>query len=740
LNASTPYTNQPQGTFPRGSNLLLTKRGGLRVTDGSTTYTLQNGIVKVAVNPICDVLLLQLPGGSNAPILIGLLKDTTPGSYKLVYLVLGTYDIATYLIGNITGILGTPQPQLLQFNDQVIIIMGNQNPMYYWCGYQHGNGIGQWAASTIITANTVIYKTTTVSYRGPFGTITTTYNYIFKATAVIGDQKTGSTIPTFNNTLGSSTLDNNVTWTCLGADTPAPIINTFQVTYPQWVANLKVNANYVIQVGFYNDNATPPTTWLLSPWQASTDYATDYIIDPNNNVQQAVGGGKSGIAPPIAWGTTLGATTKDNNITWGCFGPATFFNFTAIQSGTTGAGPSLPATMSPTPYTTAIDNNVVWENTGANANSALPPRGATTAVVYAGSLWVFNTSPFTTADGADGPTCLRMSELNNPNSWNPINAAFLGKDDGTVGVGLATFTIAESGITPTGSLVVFKDYSTFQIIGIFGSTTFEIIQAQTDLGCSAAATIQFLPGYGIGRLTHLGFAIFNGVRDQLISEEIRPYIFGGEPDITPVDAAYISQCWGVQVTQPPMYVAACPMPGSGGGLTRLFCYDLILKAWTAPVDLPWPINCLRQLRQTGNGLDVPTVSGGFSDGSVRRLFLGTSWADTPSVGVTQPVTWSVRSPEVFGKSVADGLYTRALYVRGIGAASGLTAAITSDAVPVISQPMKVMQRTNGEFEAWLPMHTVGKQLHVDLNGSGPGEIFSFDWDADPAPATPAVLI
>src|SRR5208282_683751 len=123
-----------------------------------------------------------------------------------------------------------------------------------------------------------------------------------------------------------------------------------------------------------------------------------------------------------------------------------------------------------------------------------------------------------------------------------------------VGTGLATFTIAESGITPTGSLVAFKDYSTYQIIGIFGSESFAIIQAQTDLGCIATDTIQFIPGFGIARLSHLGPAIFNGVRDQLFGEELRPYIFGGEPDIVPVDATQIANCFSAQTTNPPMYV------------------------------------------------------------------------------------------------------------------------------------------------------------------------------------------
>jgi hypothetical protein len=53
--------------------------------------------------------------------------------------------------------------------------------------------------------------------------------------------------------------------------------------------------------------------------------------------------------------------------------------------------------------------------------------------------------------------------------------------------------------------------------------------------------------------------VFDGVRDRIISEQIRPYIFGGLPDVTPADWNYIWFSKGAMTAQPPMYVCALPL-------------------------------------------------------------------------------------------------------------------------------------------------------------------------------------
>jgi hypothetical protein len=229
--------------------------------------------------------------------------------------------------------------------------------------------------------------------------------------------------------------------------------------------------------------------------------------------------------------------------------------FTATQGGISG---SASPTFNNVVGAVTADNTVAWTCT-ATSFTGTQLRGAAHAQVYAGSLWLANTWPTTTSDQLDGPNCIKMCDVNNLQSWNPINIAFIAKDDGDQIMGLATFTIAESGISPTGSLVVFKNFSTYQVTGVFGASDFSIQQAQTDLGCIAPRSIQFSPGYGIMRFTHLGIAYFNGVGDKLVSEEIRPYLFGGVSDIQPVDWNYIYFAKGAQSANPPMYMVAVPI-------------------------------------------------------------------------------------------------------------------------------------------------------------------------------------
>jgi hypothetical protein len=316
---------------------------------------------------------------------------------------------------------------------------------------------------------------------------------------------------------------------------------------------------------------------------------------------------------------------------------------------------------------TVQDHTCIWQENGSNATPA--PRGAAHAISHAGSLWLWNTSPANTSDNLDGPSVLKMSDANNPDSWNPLNVSYVGKDDGQQGMGLASFTIAEAGIEPTESLVLFKEFSTYQVIGVFGASDFEIQQAQTNLGCIAPRTIKFVPGFGIVRLTHLGFAVFDGVRDRLISEEIRPYLFGGVADIVAMDQSYSYMAKADLTAVPPMYVAAIPVLGNGqnGSLTRLCCYDLVLKAWTI-IDIPFAIESLKQLNIPGS---LPlTVFGGWADSMISRWQVGDqqgwqAWLDpTQIIHQGTQLVWSIRTPSALGAQATDRVTFRRLIVRG----------------------------------------------------------------------------
>jgi len=367
-------------------------------------------------------------------------------------------------------------------------------------------------------------------------------------------------------------------------------------------------------------------------------------------------------------------------------------------------------------------SGVQWTVTALLNTAAPPPPGAAHIEVYAGALWVLNTSPTNTSTGLDGPCALRMSSINNPNSWNPVNQAFLDKDDGTEGMGIAAFTITAQGIPPEGSLVAMKNYATYQIVGIFGSPTLTIQKIKSDMGCLAPRSIQFVPGFGLKRFTHLGFAIFDGVEDRVTSEDIRPFLLPStdfsETDITVLDANWQSVMWGFQTANPPMYCAAVPIGNSGGKLTRIFCYDLVLKAWTAPVDLPFPISCGAQFRTVG--ANPVTILGGFSDGLLSRWEAGDAQWDVGATGVRSPsvIAFSMKCPEIFAQNEEQILQCDRVAIKGIATSSSGKLTVT----PVVNgknKPAKTYKiPVSGDFTVFSSFMLDGTRFSAIISGSG----------------------
>jgi hypothetical protein len=398
----------------------------------------------------------------------------------------------------------------------------------------------------------------------------------------------------------------------------------------------------------------------------------------------------------------------------------------ATQGGT--AGTTEP-TWAYTKNAETADGSVIWTSEG-EIYTNVAPRGAAHGITYAGSLWLANTYPQTTSDELDGPTCIKMSESNNPNQWNPVNTAFIGKDDGTQLTGMASFTIAALGISPTGSLAVFKEYLTYQIIGVFGSTSFEIQPAQTDMGCLAARSIQFIPGFGIIRFSHLGFSVYDGVSDRVVSEEIRPYLFGGieqDSDIVAVDMTYVYLSKSAQSTNPPMYMCALPLSGGNGDLTRIFCYDLIMKSWVV-IDLPWTVTAMNRVR-IGEG--SPLVLAGKTDGTVQRLQTGdTTWGDG------SVIAWSFQTQDVFGEGGSQRIFYREMVLRGHGT---ISQAQKMKIVPTVDGTTQaaligdvISQGTNSNlFEVRVSLWLNGQMCHLDISGTGQCVIDSIDWMIEP---------
>jgi hypothetical protein len=731
VNAATGVLSQQPGTLSRMSNLVLTQRGSLQVCDGSFLIG----------QPSVSTYLL--------PLWVDVFLDYSVNQFPF-YVVLS--QRVSPVLSNVTGVAAS-------------VSGSSTNPAgTYWFGVTAVGTMGG-ADQTAIVPGSSSYASVVAG--SPFGSVSVTwtavpgaaeyYIYLLSANPVGGSTFSAAVIGTAS---GGSTLF-SFTGLLPTPSGPAPWANATEYaqlfvgsvdagsTGTSLLWALISGGNYpafapqpcVIVPGDPNfqGNALVPgfspyggVAGVLQSVPEIVPFAGQEILVLGNGLApQSFNPATPATSPANltnsftaaypSWQATVSWITGSQMQNGGYF-------FTATQGGVSGA--TIP-TFNNTKGTETADGSVIWTSQGAVA-TVIAPRGAAHAVSYAGSLWLANTSPQTTTDGLDGPTCIKMSDANNSGSWNPVNTAFIGKDDGTQITGLMPFTIAAVGISPTGSMAVFKEFLTYQIIGVFGSSSFEIQPAQTDMGCLAARSIQFLPGFGIVRWSHLGFAVYDGVSDRLISEEIRPYLFGGidvDSDITPVDEQYAYLAKSSQCVQPPMYMCAMALKGNGGALTRVFCYDLILKAW-AIIDLPWPIYSLNRAK-AGDG--NPLTIAGKGDGTLQRMQAGdTSWNGSPSSPNGTPIAWGFRTPDVFGEGSSQRMFYYQVVLRGYGTAAqaasivatlnldgGMQGTLYPDVVP---QPVN-----SKKFECRFSILLNGQIAHLDISGQGQVIIDSVDW-------------
>jgi len=387
----------------------------------------------------------------------------------------------------------------------------------------------------------------------------------------------------------------------------------------------------------------------------------------------------------------------------------------------------------------------------AGSGQTVPP-GAKHLAFHLSSLWLWNTSGSTTT--LDGPSSIRMSDANNFNSWPNAQQVFISKDDGQVGMGLATFTIAETGISPTQTLIAFKNYSAYEITGVLSSpTTFSVQKIKSDMGCIAPRTIQFVSGFGLIRLTHKGFALYNGVEDKIISEEIRPFIFGSN-DIPPLGftGGFVERSWAAQNHNPLLYIAACPT--TDANLSRVFLYDLVRRAWTI---CSFPFNLRTLTLFTGSLTEQPITQAGTADTGVDpcRIVNIFSGARTDN-GVVVP--WSLRTRMFSVGSFMHPTYWRRLVIDGAAASTvNVTAAVTLASYPPITRTLEFPgtpvgvwgSSTWGSF-AWgsesltesrrsLDILTTAVSSNATISGSGHFVLRGLEWQVRTKPLTRQIL-
>lgn len=844
--------SQPKGSIARVSNLLYTRRGALKTCDGTQLITQYNSGGGAALQPasanfgpITEVYLYQPIGGT--PAYFGIVKDIN--THIAAPTGLGAADgggggnlsAGTYR-WVITALDGAGGETTVSNEPSLTLLVSHKASL-------------TWTPVTNAAGGYNVYRTVAGGGAGTEHFVAT----------VAGQATAAYTDNTADASLGPSTPP--------GANS-TQVCQFYQFTFPSYGAAQIVKTLPADNIIFQPGNPiggggggshgggggggpqTPQggTTGNLSPLPMILQFTNKMILGLGN-----------GITPYTSDGTTGGTTQITNSFSavypvWTASTAwlqgdqiqvnisATLYVFTAVQGGTSGAGggPSFSATLG----STVADNNIIWKNSGQVSTSP-PPRGAANIEVYAGSLWCANTGIVESSDQLDGPSALRMSDLNNPLSWNPLNAAQISPDDSDQNTGIKAFTVAEAGIAPQNFLMYFKNYSTYLIQGVFGATNFSITRLQTDLGCIASRSIQFIPGFGIMRLSHLGFAVTDGITDKLENPEaIRPYLFpeSTESDITLIDQSYVYFAKAAQTANPPMYVCALPLltpystlfntlafsvptpsgagatfsganviyvvvqavlttgqtltsneyvvgtsafvmqsffvhipatsavaswkvywgvasgaenqfitvtgsasltvfnvsagavftngspvSGLGGYLTRLFCYDLVLKSWTV-VDLPFPISVLHQFRTPGS--NPITLMAGFFDGALRRWQMGDSQWDAGATNAgssTINVQWTFRDAEVFLEGGTVKLFHNEVTIRGDGGPTAVNVTPTVNGNIEATLGAALTALGGGQYEARVRILQTAENIDLTISGSGPATVESVQYEVNPRP-------
>lgn len=239
------------------------------------------------------------------------------------------------------------------------------------------SGIGTYTTlnnqtQTVVVDPTYLTPSATVAYFTTAATATygpTADTGTATSTNSTGSGLSGSTVPTWNASIGGFTTDNQLTWQNFGpplynwatsSPTLAPTItpapgnrywspNTSLPTFYS-VMTAEGQVQYVLSAGITGQilpvwNTQVPSSTTPYPtatqdgsvqwsnvgapgsWSPSTTFY-GCIIDSNNNLQATIGG-MTGSTVPV-WNTTIGGDTTDGAATWVCLGPASIISSGAL--------------------------------------------------------------------------------------------------------------------------------------------------------------------------------------------------------------------------------------------------------------------------------------------------------------------------------------------------------------------------------------------------------------------------
>lgn len=397
---------------------------------------------------------------------------------------------------------------------------------------------------------------------------------------------------------------------------------------------------------------------------------------------------------------------------------------------------------------------------GLQGNNRTPPTVDTTTSVVPGAnhlvlsdqvLFAWNTAA--TNSNFDGPSSLRQSSLNSYTNWPTQFQVFVAQDDGQTGTGIGAFTIAETGISPDHFVVLFKEYSAYLVHGTFslnvdGSLNTPTIEpVKTNMGCLAGRSIKFVTApsvYGLIRFTHLGFALFDGLNDTVISDRIRPYIFGGD-DLVGVDFTQVAKSYAVLSVNPLMYCCACPLVGTPG-LTRMFCFDLHRRAWTI---CTFPVPFASFTERKINIVPPAVVAGAYGGDQIQVLFTGATTDDGAAISArvrVQPLGTPsqrgyVRRCLLTMYHVLDGQSITGTFVVGPAARSIQTQVnmrIGTTAQDMPGSPFQAVAEADVPFDVGLS----GEDLYCEfqMTAQAPAGIRAITWHVRPKPLSRPVTV
>jgi hypothetical protein len=185
-------------------------------------------------------------------------------------------------------------------------------------------------------------------------------------------------------------------------------------------------------------------------------------------------------------------------------------------------------------------------------------------------------------------------------------------------------------------------------------------------------------------------------------------------------------------------VGGTPPTSIPGSLTRLFCYDLVLKAWTV-VDLPFSISAMKQFRIVGQ---IPwTALGGSYDTAVRQWQAGDSAWD-PGALATQPdqaVRWSFTDAEVHTQGATVRIFHNQVVIRGDGGPSSISVTPAVNGYLLSTVRAALIALGDGQFEARARLLHAAENVALTVMGKGPAVVESIDYQVREKPAGAALV-